>query len=533
MTEFVLDGVRRSFADDGSSLLDVLREQFGCHSVKDGCAPQGQCGCCTVWVDGSPRVSCVTPARRVAGRSVTTLDGLDPARRARWSAAMTAAGASQCGFCTPGIVMRLAALEAKPLADEATIRTALAAHLCRCTGWGSIVEAAITVLEGDGAGVDGRDPVGSAWRAEIEGGNPQTSGAEVVLGDGRFADDTAPTGSLVALPAPGGGYAVAPSLHAARAALRKVQGRRSTLALHHPLAVPPGIWALTLRTTWVEPAYLEPDASWCLPGGRPASPLANGGAFGAKRSTPVPADAERLSRDHEAPVRVLWPREEVVRRGPKRPPIAAGVTPQGRGVMAVGRSAGSPSLAPLVERVARAYPGLEVHEVRVLGPPTSADLRAAGWAEAAVLVAALGALDEGAGAGWWADVTHPDGARARAAVAAEGSVAVEVWAGEVLDEVTLRSYCLGAVHQALGWVLHEGLAVDGDGEVQDLTIRSFGILSARETPPVHLVLHRAEGWPVPASDAVFAAVAAAAWVTEGLPEAWPTRRAGDGAPGAR
>ena len=96
---------------DGISLLDALRDELGCRSVKDGCSPQGQCGCCTVWVDGAPRVACVTPIRRVAGRDVTTLEGLSDEQTARWSEAFVAHGASQCGFCTPGIVMRLAALE--------------------------------------------------------------------------------------------------------------------------------------------------------------------------------------------------------------------------------------------------------------------------------------------------------------------------------------------------------------------------------------------------------------------------------------
>src|SRR5512144_333383 len=67
----------------GASLLTVLREQLGVLSAKDGCAPQGQCGCCTVLVDGAARVACVTPALRVAGRSVTTVEGLDPAVRDR------------------------------------------------------------------------------------------------------------------------------------------------------------------------------------------------------------------------------------------------------------------------------------------------------------------------------------------------------------------------------------------------------------------------------------------------------------------
>ncbi|MGH9149585.1 MAG: (2Fe-2S)-binding protein, partial [Acidimicrobiales bacterium] len=72
-----VDGRLVEVADDGASLLEVLRDRLGLRSAKDGCSPQGQCGCCTVLVDGQPRVACVTPARRVAGRAVTTLDGLD------------------------------------------------------------------------------------------------------------------------------------------------------------------------------------------------------------------------------------------------------------------------------------------------------------------------------------------------------------------------------------------------------------------------------------------------------------------------
>src|SRR2546423_6998028 len=103
---FTLNGRPEVVPDDGWSLLDVLRERLGVRSAKDGCSPQGQCGCCTVLVDGQPRVACVTPLRRVAGREVTTLDGLDPELAAGWAARFTATGASQCGFCTPGIIMR-------------------------------------------------------------------------------------------------------------------------------------------------------------------------------------------------------------------------------------------------------------------------------------------------------------------------------------------------------------------------------------------------------------------------------------------
>ncbi len=98
-------------------------------------------------MDGAARVACVTPVRRIAGRSVTTVEGLGPDLQARWVDAFLAAGASQCGFCTPGILMRLAALENgnRPLTRHA-VESALLAHLCRCTGWQSIVEAGCAAL---------------------------------------------------------------------------------------------------------------------------------------------------------------------------------------------------------------------------------------------------------------------------------------------------------------------------------------------------------------------------------------------------
>jgi hypothetical protein len=112
----------------------------------------------------------------------------------------------------------------------------------------------------------------------------------------------------------------------------------------------------------------------------------------------------------------------------------------------------------------------------------------------------------------------------------DGGVAVDVWAGAPLDLVTLRSYALGAVHQALGLVWSEGIAVDESGEPVDLTIRSFGILAARDVPDVAVTLHEGEGWPVNGSDAVFVATLAAAWLAEGMPARWPTRRAALRAP---
>jgi hypothetical protein len=207
-------------------------------------------------------------------------------------------------------------------------------------------------------------------------------------------------------------------------------------------------------------------------------------------------------------VRVLLSREDVVRLGPKRPPVAGGADARGRGVLRVVRT---PGIAAAVASVA---PDLAVEEVDVPGPPTSASLRAAGWAEAAVLLAgARGAAGP---------VIDPiTGATAEAEIV-DGAIRVRVRAGDPLDEVVLRSYATGAAHMALSWLSREGIAVDAGGTVHDLTIRSFGVLRAVDTPPIDVEIDGEGGEPVRSGDAVFAAVAAAAWCHLGCPTDWPT-----------
>lgn len=509
-----VDGAPVEVADLGQSLLEALREQLGVRSPKDGCAPQGQCGCCTVLVDGAPRVACVTPLRRVRGRTITTVDGLDPEVRTTWAEAFSATGGSQCGFCTPGIICRLEGARTKGAApdDRLAVDRALAAHLCRCTGWQPIVEAwdaaVVALAGGTPVAVGGRDLDAAARRATLEGGAPQRVGPEVALGRGGFADDGAPDDALVAVPDGAGGWVVAETVAEARARSGKVQGRRTTVDPAPPLAAPEGEWDAVLRTSWVEPAYLEPDAAWCAPGGEPVGPLANGGAFGAKRTSPVAAAARALADREGRAVRVLLAREDTVRLGPKRPPVAGGARADGTGVL---RVVATPGVAAAVTAAA---PGLVVEEVAVAGPPTDVGLRAAGWAEAVVLLAgARGAVGP---------VRDPRGGEAEVEIAPDGTVQVRVRAGDPLDEVVLRSYCIGAVHQGLSWVRSEGLAVTPEGAVEDLTIRSFGVLRAADMPRVEVTIERDDGEPVAVTDAVFAATAAAAWLAAGCPPDLPT-----------
>jgi xanthine dehydrogenase small subunit len=173
----------------------------------------------------------------------------------------------------------------------------------------------------------------------------------------------------------------------------------------------------------------------------------------------------------------------------------------------------TPGIAAAIAAVA---PDLVVDEVEAAGPPTSSEVRAAGWAEAVVLLAgARGAA---------VPVTGPSGGTAEAEIV-DGRIRVRIDAGEPLDPIVLRSYAIGAAHMAYSWVTTEGLAVDEAGTVHDLTIRSFGIARAIDTPPIDVEVVPGTGPAVNGSDAVFAAVAAAVWLHQGCPTDWPTRGA--------
>jgi aerobic-type carbon monoxide dehydrogenase small subunit (CoxS/CutS family) len=513
--EIELDG-RLVELPAAGTLLDALRGELGLSSLKDGCSPQGQCGCCTVLIDGVARVACVSPMRRMAGKRVTTLDGLDPVLLDRLTTAFESFAASQCGFCTPGILTRLVGLARKGVPSEAQVRSALGAHLCRCTGLQPIVDAALAALDPSIELGRARDPAAAAARATLESGTAQAAGPDVVLGRSAFAADTAAAGSLLAIATQDGGYALGESLAEARDASAKVQGRNSTAPLRHPLEPPVVEGAvLELATTFVEPAYAEPDASSCAPGGEPSSPFANAGAFGAKRGSAVREDARRLADQEGRAVLALWPREEVVRRGKKRPPLALALRADGSGAVRIARTPGSDELDALAAAVAERFSSIEVELVDVLGPALGASHRGAVVAE---LLCALAVLEQPTGP---IEVRAPSGARARVEIGEDGRVAVGVAAGDPLCEATLASYVTGAVHHGLGMVRSEGISVDEDGVVHDLTIRSFGLLSASATPRIDVTLEDDAREPLAAGVAVLAATMAAAWREAGLPPRWP------------
>ena len=125
-----------------TTLQSVLRNQLGYTATKEGCR-QGGCGSCTVLVDGEPMMSCLLPVEDVAGRRVTTLEGLTPAEGLHpIQQAFLDSNAFQCGYCTPGMVMvAKALLDHNPAPSRDEIAEALAGNVCRCTGYGPIVRA--------------------------------------------------------------------------------------------------------------------------------------------------------------------------------------------------------------------------------------------------------------------------------------------------------------------------------------------------------------------------------------------------------
>ena len=133
-------------------LLDVLREDLALTGTKEGCG-EGECGACTVLLDGLPVDSCLVPVCQVDGAALATVEGLAPSQQALnpLQAAFLETGGAQCGICTPGMLMAARAyLDAGGGPDEDAIRDAIAGNLCRCTGYTKIVDA-IALAAGGGS----------------------------------------------------------------------------------------------------------------------------------------------------------------------------------------------------------------------------------------------------------------------------------------------------------------------------------------------------------------------------------------------
>jgi aerobic carbon-monoxide dehydrogenase small subunit len=140
---FTVNGSQQTVDDvwEGESLLYVLRERCGLPGSKNACE-QGECGSCTVYLDGSPVCACLVAAGQAEGRTVRTVEGLRDTGLDPVQEAFLDAGAVQCGFCTPGLIVQAHdLLERVPDPEDAEIREALAGNLCRCTGYEKILDA--------------------------------------------------------------------------------------------------------------------------------------------------------------------------------------------------------------------------------------------------------------------------------------------------------------------------------------------------------------------------------------------------------
>jgi aerobic-type carbon monoxide dehydrogenase small subunit (CoxS/CutS family) len=138
----VNDEAREALAPVHKTLLEVLREDLGLTGTKHGCE-LGECGTCTVLVDGEPMLSCLVLPVQVEGRRITTVEGMAQAGRLHpLQQAFAELGAAQCGYCTPGILLTATALLAeRPSPTRQEVKEALAGNLCRCTGYTKILDA--------------------------------------------------------------------------------------------------------------------------------------------------------------------------------------------------------------------------------------------------------------------------------------------------------------------------------------------------------------------------------------------------------
>jgi carbon-monoxide dehydrogenase small subunit len=148
LTLTVNDRLQRLEVEPDETLLSVIRERLQLLGTKEGCV-EGECGACTVLIDGRPVDSCIMAALAVDGAAITTIEGVGTrdGGLSQLQEAMVRAGGVQCGFCTPGFVMTLTALTAEtPHPTEDEIRMATAGNICRCTGYGQIVDAVLEAV---------------------------------------------------------------------------------------------------------------------------------------------------------------------------------------------------------------------------------------------------------------------------------------------------------------------------------------------------------------------------------------------------
>lgn len=178
---------------EDETLLDALRDRLGLLAAKDGCQPEGYCGACTVLVDGKARVSCSQAASTFAGKEIVTLEGLTDHDREVFALAFAATGASQCGFCSPGIIVKAKnILDKNPAPTRDEIARGLAGNLCRCTGYVKVIDA----IEQAGRILAGGEVPSLDYSGRIGTRTPKYEAFELALGKKPFINDMTMEGML-------------------------------------------------------------------------------------------------------------------------------------------------------------------------------------------------------------------------------------------------------------------------------------------------------------------------------------------------
>ncbi len=195
--KFILNGIEKEYNGDPElSLLKYLRDIEGITSVKDGCSPQAACGACTVQVDDRALLSCVTPMKKVEGKTVITPEGLTEYRQRVFTNAFVEKSGVQCGFCIPGIVMQANVLiEKNPEPTWNDVEKALQPNLCRCTGYKKIIDS---ILYAAGAVREVKEIPKPKPDPLIGGKHPKYSADKLVLGQSPFVADVKLDGMVYA-----------------------------------------------------------------------------------------------------------------------------------------------------------------------------------------------------------------------------------------------------------------------------------------------------------------------------------------------
>jgi len=286
-------------------LVDVLREVLKIKSVKTGCGPQRECGACVAYIDGTPRVTCAVRIAQVEGRKILTLEGVSDNERRLYADAFQAAAGLQCGFCTPGLVLRIKWLtDQGQTLSRADIARALDGHLCRCTGYVKIIDA-VELIQAAKAG--------GALPAVIEDGGvgqrlKRYQGSELALGVRPFVADIDVPGMLY------GALVLSPH---ARARVVRIDTAKA-------LAVPGVIAVATARDVpgnrWVGQIY--PDWPCFVAEGEEVRYVGDVVAAVAAETPRIAREAGRLVEvDYEVLTPVLDPVEAIRPGAPRVNPV--------------------------------------------------------------------------------------------------------------------------------------------------------------------------------------------------------------------